>query len=174
MNQVGEAGTFRGAKQVVARYRKERREAEQAATEEQERLQRYAGSNEVDAEGRRLDRREFKETMSALRWVATCQRGWYQDRGRRYRQELEQMVSAGMPVKGLPDEPEINVRVANSGQAWYAWRRTVTGWCFAIGGAGPPALEWEYDGPEPPDGLPGEDRAWGEDPLDDASSPNWE
>ena len=25
-----------------------------------------------------------------------------------------------------------------------------TGWCFAIGAAGPPPDRWEYDSPEPP------------------------
>jgi hypothetical protein len=57
---------------------------------------------------------------------------------------------------------------AKKGRAWYAWRRTVTGWCFAIGAAGPPPDRWEYDGPEPPGGFPSKGRGWG-----DKANRNW-
>ena len=42
-----------------------------------------------------------------------------------------------------------------------AWRRTIAGWCFAIGAAGPPPDQWLDDGPNPPRGFPGEDPEWG-------------
>ena len=71
-----------GARAVVRQFRDEQRAAEQAKLDAEERLQRYGGSNKTDTEGRRLDRREFKETTEALRFLATCQMGWYQNRGR--------------------------------------------------------------------------------------------
>ena len=55
-----------GARAVVQQFRDEQRAAEQAERDAEERLWRYAGSNKTDAEGRRLDRREFKETTEAL------------------------------------------------------------------------------------------------------------
>ena len=75
--QTVSAENFAAARQVVAQFLNSRRDAERALVEEQERLRRYAGSDETDADGRRLDRREFKETTSALRWLATCQMGQY-------------------------------------------------------------------------------------------------
>ena len=113
-------------------------------------------ANKTDAEGRRLDRREFKETTEALKYLATCQMGWYRNRGGRYHGEnLLSALGDWFTRRGLPKDHGIVIRVAKDGQAWYAWRRTVTGWCFAIGAAGPPPDQWEFDGHEAPNGFPG-------------------
>ncbi len=53
------------------------------------------------------------------------------------------------------------------------WRRTVGGWVFAIGAGGPPPDQWEYDGPEPPTGFPGEDPGWGTSPHRQEANVNW-
>lgn len=137
-----------------------------------DRLRRYAGSDETDREGRRLDRREFKETTDALRWVATCQMGWYR-RNDRYRPDLLDLLSDDFTRHGLPSESGITMRVAKKGQAWYAWRRTITGRCFAIGSSGPPPDQWELDGPEPPKGFPGQDITWGESAFANEVNRNW-
>jgi len=50
--------------------------------------------------------------------------------------------------------------VAKSGRSWFAWRRTVTGWCFGIGVVGPPPDHWIYEGPEPPEGSPRAGTDW--------------
>jgi len=175
--RIALAPNFGAARRVVAQFQRERRDEERAAIEEQERLRRYAGSDETDGEGRRLDRREFKETMRALRWLATCEEGWYHNEdhgGPQYRADLlEALGNDFFSGYGLPPDPGITIEVSNDGQAWYAWRRTVTGWCFAIGAAGPPPDQWEYDGPEPPHGFPGRDRRWGERPFSDGVNPNW-
>jgi hypothetical protein len=175
--RIASAPNFDAARRVVAEFQESRRDAERAAREEQERLRRYAGSEETDDEGRRLDRREFKETMRALRRLADCEEGWYhnEDRGRKkYRADL--LAALGnhfFSGCGLPSDPGITMKASKNGQAWYAWRRTVTGWCFAIGSAGPPPNQWEYDGPEPPHGFPGKDRRWGDRPFSGEVSPNW-
>lgn len=171
--RAAHAPNFVAARQVVADFLKARREAERAADEERERLRRYAGSDEVDATGRRLDRREFKETMRALEWLATCQMGWYRKPGERYKTELLEVLGNDFTSHGLPPDAGITMRVAKDGQAWYAWRRTVTGWCFAIGAAGPPPDQWKYDGPEPPSGVPGKDHAWGDRVSSSNTGPNW-
>ena len=69
------------------------------------------------------------------------------------------MIGDDFTRQGLPKESGIALRVSKDGQAWYAWRRTVTGWCFAIEAIGQTPNQWEYDGPEPPQGFPGKDRA---------------
>jgi len=83
--------------------------------------------------------------------------------------DLNDFFSGG----GLSSDPGITMKLSKNGQAWYAWRRTVTGWYFAIGATGPPPNRWEYDGPEPPHGFPGKDPRWGERPFSDEANPNW-
>ncbi len=161
-----------GARAVVQQFRDEQRAAAQAKRDAEERLRRFAGSNRTDTEGRRLDRREFRETIEALRFLATCQMGWY--RGGHYdRERLLSVVGHDFTRHGLPRDHGIAVRVAKDGQAWYAWRRTITGWCFAIGSAGPPPDQWEFDGPEAPSGFPGKASEWGSGPFSDEVNRNW-
>ena len=174
IKRVAVAPDVTGARAVVQQFRDEQRAAEQAKWDAEEQLRRYTGSNKTDTEGRRLDRREFKETTEALRFLATCQMGWYWNRGGRYhRKNLFNVLGDGFTRCGLPKDHGIAVRVAKDGQAWYAWRRTVTGWCFAIGAAGPPPDQWEFDGPETPNGFPGKVSEWGGGPFLDEVNRNW-
>ena len=170
--QLSEASTLSAARGVVAEFLSECRRKKQALIDEEERLRCYTGSQETDEESRRLDRREFAATIAALRWLGTCQMGWYGNDDHRYRDDMLKIVG-DFTRHGLPTESGITLRVANDGQSWYAWRRTMTGWCFAIGAAGPPPNQWEYDGPEPPKGYPGEDVSWGDVPFSDQVNRNW-
>lgn len=178
--EIATAPSFRAAWAVVSNFRqseKARKESEEAgeraAADEQERLKRYAGVDGMDEDGRQLDRREFKETTDALRWLATCQMGWHRNQGGRYRKRLIAVMDSEQGRRGLPEDHGITMQVREDGQAWYAWRRTVSGWCFAIGAAGPPPDQWEYDGPEPPYGFPGEDPAWGDGQFSYREGGNW-
>jgi hypothetical protein len=167
------APSLAAARQMVSQFLEAHRDAEREAIEEQERLERYAGSDEVDEGGRRLDRREFAATMRVLELLAECQEGWYSNPGDRYRAELFEALRPQFTTQGLPADAGITVNVAENGQSWYAWRRTVSGWCFAIGAAGPPPDQWTYDGPEPPSGFPGEDSAWGSGAVSGENNRNW-
>ncbi len=170
--QLSEAQTFSAARGVVAEFLDELRCAEQAQINDEERLRHYTGSQELDDEGRRLDRREFAATINALQWLATCQMGWHRSGGR-YRNDMLNILGDDFTRQGLPKGSGITLHVAKDGQSWYAWRRTVTGWCFAIGAAGPPPDQWKHDGPEPPKGFPGKDSAWGNGPFSDQVNRNW-
>jgi len=171
--EVASTASLAEARDVIRKYQASRQRQEAAIEEEQARLKRYAGVEGSDADGRQLDRREFKETTRALRWLATCQMGWYSNPGNKYRADLFEVLSDSFSWQGLPLEHGITLYVAEDGQSWWAWRRTITGWCFAIGAAGPPPDQWEFDGSEPPDGFPGEDERWGDGPLSPASNRNW-
>lgn len=171
--QLAAAGSLREARQVVREFRASQRSAADAAAESESRLVQYAGSDSVDDQGRRLDRREFRETTNALRWLATCQMGWYRRRGGRYRADLLQVLNDDFTRRGLPQPSGITLSISPRGDAWFAWRRTVTGWVFAIGAAGPPPDQWEYDGAEPPTGFPGQDPVWGTRPFSDNVNRNW-
>ena len=124
LERIVSAPTFPAARRVVADFQESRREEERVAAEERKRLRRYIGSDETDAEGRRLDRREFKETMKALYWLADCMEGWYynQERGgKRYRADLLDVFGPDFfKPFGLPPESGITMKVAKNGKAWYA------------------------------------------------------
>jgi hypothetical protein len=114
----------------------------------------------VDDTGQQLDQREFAETKDALGYLHVCHAGHYRQRGR-YRDDLLDMLGADtFANKGLPEGAVIKMHVAADGQQWWAWRRTITGWVFAIGASGTPNDRWEYDGPDVPSGGPGTDPAW--------------
>ena len=170
--KLGEAQTFSAARGVVAEFLDALSRREQAKVDEEERLRRYSGSQELDDKGRRLDRREFAETTDALHRLATCQMGWHRNGGR-YRRDMLRVLGDDFTRHGLPRESGITLHVAQDGQSWYAWRRTVTGWCFGIGAAGPPPDQWKYDGPSPPRGFPGRDSSWGDGPFADRVNRNW-
>lgn len=169
--RLSDAGDFGEARRVIDEYRADLAEKDAAERKKAADLIRYADIAGTDEEGRRLDRREFAETINALEWLATCQSGWYQNRtGGRYPKDLLEKLG-DMIGRGLPAEHGIKMKVRKDGQAWYAWRRTITGWCFAIGGKGPPPYQWFYDGPEPPTGYPGSARGWSDRPFE--QGPNW-
>ena len=172
IKQLVDAKTFAATRSAVRKFQRSLRADERATMEENDRLRRYAGVDGVDSEGRRLDRREFKETIQALHWLATCHTGHYRKRNR-YDRNLLHLLGDSFTTFGLPKEAEITMKVAKSGQRWFAYRRTVSGWCFAIGAAGPPPDQWEYDGPDPPSGFPGEDHCWGNRPFEDTANRNW-
>ena len=159
---------FRRKRRILADQQADLRAAAAARRQRVDDLARYAGVSGTDAEGRQLDRREFQETSDAMTWLSTIQMARYHTDGRYDRHALDGFPSL---LEGLPEDHGITIRVSRSGESWLAWRRTVTGWCFAIGSAGPPMDQWYYDGPEPPNGYPGQDPAWGDEPF--AHSPNW-
>ena len=156
--QITEAKDVAAARDVGREFLLDQRRKADEKAEAADRLERNAGIDEEDEDGQRLDQREFAETKRALQWLATMQMGWYRNRGGRYRPDLLNMLRPG----GLPEDHGIHLNVAKDGRAWWAWRRTVTGWCFAIGAADKPPDQWLYDGPEPPGGFPGQDATWGD------------
>ncbi|MGH7930737.1 MAG: hypothetical protein ACREQV_23445 [Candidatus Binatia bacterium] len=158
--QAGRAKTVKGGMKAVRDFRTER--AAKAAEEQArlDRLEAYAGVEGVDEAGRQLDRREFDETKSALRWIATCHHGWYNN-SNRYRRDLLTILN-DFQQHGLPANHGIVMKVRKDGQAWYAYRRTVTGWVLGIGAKEGMPGQWFYDGPEPPASYPGRGNGWGE------------
>jgi hypothetical protein len=169
-SRIGQERAYRGARTQVRAFRRELEERNAAEREAADRLVRFAGATGVDEHGRQLDRREFKETCSALEWLWICHCGWYR-RDDRYRDDLLDKLG-DFRRKGLPNPHGIVMHVSKDGQRWYAYRRTVSGWVFAIGAAGPPTDQWRSDRPEPPNEPPGDSKDWTTDRFD--HSLNWE
>lgn len=111
----------------------------------------YEGIAGTDEQGRQLDRREFAATIDALEQLSSAHTGWYRNPpDGSHKRKLGHILS--IFARGLPEEHGIVMKVRKDGEAWYALRRTVTGWVFAIGARGEPPNQWFYDGPEPPMG----------------------
>lgn len=169
LHDLAAADSHSEALGVVRRFHAGAAARRAALTEEHARIQRYAGVDGADEDGRRLDQREFPATRAALQWLAVAQSGWYRNQGGRYRSDLLEKLAPAFARHGLPAEHGIELFVAHDGQSWWAWRRTIANWCFAIGNAeaptaAGPAPQWLFDGPAPPRGFPGADDAWGENP----------
>ncbi len=171
-NQAAKAESIGAAFRVINRFMQDRAEAARQEEERVRRLESCAGVEGTNEFGREFDQREFEETRRALQALATAQMGWHRNRGGRYRPELLGILATRFDREGLPSDHGIRLRVSDDGQKWFAWRRTVTGRCFAVGAADPPPDQWLFDGAEPPGGFPGEDPSWDER-RDGDVAPNW-
>ncbi|MEV8146783.1 hypothetical protein AB0O52_01390 [Arthrobacter sp. NPDC080073] len=132
----------------------------QEVIDKKQRLLDNAGLHGVDESGQQLDQREFAEIRDSLSYLHLCHARHYRQTGR-YREDLLDMLGpATFAKKGLPEGAVITMHVADDGQQWWAWRKTITGWVFGIGASEAPNDRWEYDGPKIPSGGPGTDPAW--------------
>jgi hypothetical protein len=167
---AAETGTYGGG--LAATREAKRHRAARVADEEARarKLSANAGVPGSDDDGRRLDKREFEETKQALRWVATVQMGRYPGSENRYVPDVLDIIG-DFDRHGLLGDHGVVVNVRSDGQAWFAHRRTITGWVLAIGSRDAPPDQWFYDGPEPPSGYPGESPGWGE--TVHADTANW-
>lgn len=162
---------FREARAVIAKQQAEVKAGAAAKQKVADDLKRYAGATGLDARGRPLDKREFKETTDALETLANAHMGWYQNHGHRYQSDLMDKFGE-VYARGLPAEHGITMKVSGSGQSWYAWRRTSSGLVFGIGAAGPPPDQRFFEGMEPPRGFPKVSPDWSLPPHE--RGPNWE
>jgi hypothetical protein len=157
--QFAETGSFREARQVISDHEAALKAEAVERKREADALVRYAGVKGTDATGLQLDRREFKETCSALDWLHLLESAAHRTQGR-YVDDVGRLITSDWDRRGLPVEHGISITTSRSGKRFFAWRRTPSGWCFAVGAGGPPPDEWYFEGPEPPVDLPGLDPAW--------------
>ena len=174
--ELARARGFRQAVAVMAAFRQSIRDEEKAQKQAVLRLKEYAGVKGVDEYGRQLDRREFDETQRALEYLWNCMLGHARNRKGKYRHD---MLECGFDFGrfGLPEGEDHGIRleVADDRRSWFGWRRTITGWVFAIGGNRQDrTIQWIYDGAEPPSELPdGKNGIWCDGIISSAAAPNW-
>jgi hypothetical protein len=169
--ELVQAKGFREARAVIARQQADERAEAARRQQAADDLKRYAGVQGLDARGRQLDKREFKETTDALETLANAHMGWYRSSKNRYQSDLLERFG-DVYARGLPSDHGVTMEVSNSGQSWFAWRRTPSRLCFAIGAAGPPPDQRFYEGMEPPSGFPKVNPDWTFPPHE--RGPNWE
>jgi hypothetical protein len=108
---------------------------------------RYTGSNEVDEEGRRLDRRGFEEAQSLLWDVNAYQYGHYERTGS-YTADRRDLDRAGW----LKKQPHVELRTSNDCHEYWAWVETPTGIVFAVANRNGQHGMWQYQGETSPEG----------------------
>jgi hypothetical protein len=147
-----------------------------AAHVEGRRQSEFAGSDDVDELGRRLDDREFKVTRNALYEVCAAQSA-YARRNHLFNADevTAQLSDEAMAKRGLPIPHGVTVRTAPDGSNFSASRRTVSGWWL---GRGLTLNEsglvdiWYYSGPHQPEFGPSEaPDLWGGEP--NQAPPDW-
>ena len=77
LRTIGTASSFREARRRIEEFREDRRSIAAEAKAAVHRLERFAGASGTDADGRRLDQREFDATKKALEILGSAQMGWY-------------------------------------------------------------------------------------------------
>lgn len=120
----------------------------------------------TDEDGLNLDQREFRETMRLLDRLWLFHNGQYRRHGS-FRPEVLRLLDSGLGSDVLPQPFGIEQVISPDGIAWYAYRQTVTGWYFGIGGKARADIivdRFLFDGPGVPadlksdcwESLPGE------------------
>lgn len=137
----------------------------------------YAGSQDTDDRGRRLDDREFKVTRNGLFEVCAKQSTYARRRQSFDAQEaLKSLSDEAMSKRGLPTPHGISVHVTSDHKSFWAQRQTVSGWWLAKG----LTLNelgfidvWYYSAEEAPVTGPSADPGiWGGEP--NVAHPDWQ
>jgi len=124
------------AKPIAAKQNEQRKRAHE---------ERYAGSDERDCYGRRMDRRGFDDVQSTLQRLEGWQIGHWKRRDR-YATKLEELDPDGkyLTAKGLA------LRAHPEKEAYLAWAPTPPGIIFGIAGRKGETIPWRYVGKTPP------------------------
>ena len=128
--------------------------AEMAASLKDARYREYAGSEEVDENGWRLDRRGFVETRLLLRNLGLAQHTYRTQQGTAA--SLTELASDDLARSLLigADLNDVELHIEIDGRRW-AHCRSESGWDFAIGGLPGPDFEpYYFDGAVPPTSPP--------------------
>jgi hypothetical protein len=154
--QLAETNSWDEARRVAAFQRATIRSKQAEEDLAAAKLVRYTDVEGTDWDDQPMDQREFVETKEALDHLAMLQRSQFEQHNR-YNPDLEVGI---LVARKLPEEHEIVMKVNKKGRAWFAWRRTVAGWCLGAGASGPPPDQWTYVASEPPGGFPKKDTGW--------------
>lgn len=153
LGKIAKSDKFSDAQVVMKKFRaavKQRNKNLKAYKKNQNMLSGVVG---VDEKGFQIDRREFHATKETLTSLYYKQMGWYRNREKEYRLDLLDFLTDA-EKKGLPQIHSIQIVVRKDKQAWYAWRQTVNGYYFGVGGNKEIDAEWQYDAEKPPTGFP--------------------
>ncbi|RKS85295.1 hypothetical protein DEU37_2761 [Microbacterium sp. AG790] len=152
--------TFLGAVDHARNVKDDLDRREAKALDQVQTLDALAGAVGADSTGAQLDRREFNGTKKALRWLHTCQSGWYERQGNRFwgAERTDDMLRP-LSRYELPDDHGVVVETTPDRTRWRGWRILPSGWVLGIG-ATDRTSEFLYAGPARPSSWPGDDDVW--------------
>ncbi len=139
--------------------------------EQQEREQRYAGSDELDSSGRRMDRRGFAEAKNQLGIVDMLQSAHWNTHGY-YTIDMSRLAPSSSVSVQLINATEIELRTNQGRTTYWAWTATPSGYKFGTAGNSDTRGVWHYAGKEDPAGGPEEDSRW-RHVITDPAHPDW-
>jgi hypothetical protein len=114
-----------------------------------DRYEANAGSDDVDENGWRLDRRGFTDTRLALKNVDLAQATYHRLHG--HYATIDELGADTVARTLLQGATDLTVHV--DGDSWWAWRQSESGWTFAIGRT-PTSGPWYFDDADPPTAPP--------------------
>jgi len=132
-------------------------------------FEKWAGSDELDEDGARRDRRGFDHAKRVLRNISTRMIAEYR-RQHRYPSLSLEVLFPGETGDQLVDTGRSRLVVANDGRSYYAYHETPTGHFFGLACVDQHGLEHRYFGNVPPRGGIGEDDWRG---VLNPSHPDW-
>ena len=126
-----------------------RKLAAEAGRRKADRYAEHAGSDDVDANGWRLDRRGFTDTRLALKNLDLAQTTYHRLHGSYA--TIDELMGDSLAKMLLQDATDLTVHIGGDG--WWASRTSVSGWAFAIGRT-PSSELWFFDDADPPTAPP--------------------
>lgn len=158
--QLSGERTLRGAIHHARDVRDDLDRREARALDQAQTLDALAGMTGADATGAQLDRREFNGTKKALRWLHTCQSGWYERQGNRFwgAERTDDMLRPHSRCE-LPDPHGVIVETTPDRTRWRGWRTLPSGWVLGIGSTDH-LSQFLYAGPASPNSWPGDGGLW--------------
>lgn len=150
---VGKLKTFRDARRAMRDFRTATKRDTQLERDRIQQLRDHVGVPGTDANGAQLDRSEFQATKTILNWIAVTQMGRYENNGKRYWDDLTDMM-VDAPRHGLRADHGFVTEITPDGQEWRTWRQLPNGWYLAMGGANDLRYDLYYQGGMPPTGWP--------------------
>ena len=141
-----------------------------AEQQQREREDRYAGSEEVDESGRRLDRRGFADAKNDLNNVDVLQ-SVHRGQNGRFSEDLALLMKRASSTFRV-DSTKTYVFTNDDGSCYWAWRLTTTGYCFGSAACADTKGVWHFGDKQPPVGGPWGNVGW-HHVINDPAHPEW-
>ncbi len=155
--EIARARGFRDSLRIMQSFRQSLRDQAASELARLAKLEEFSGVEGIDELGLQLDRREFAATKRVLTHLYFMQMGWHRWQLGHYKSDMLNILG-DVTKDGLPVEHGIELLVKKDKQSWRAWRRTVGGWYFGVGGTSDLLAQWQFSGVSPPGQFPGDRR----------------
>ena len=135
-------------------------------------LKKYAGNTGIDIQGCRLDRREFFETKKLMDDIYFTERGLSRNANNHYNEDVLKMIIYPITIENENDNCGVQFVISSDKKKYCAWRKTIGGWYFGVGGTERWEEKWLFSGDTNPTSFPGdEDTRWTEVELNNNDMP---